>query len=149
VRVGAGAADGRADDRTGDERQDRSKESMSGGAGFAAMGCEDVRSSVSTAGDLGDERHDRSTEATSGVAAFVVAGCGDVRSKVSMLGDADFVFRNRGDVRRLLVPSVGAFDLIDLVGRDGTEWADNDEELEDMDVSGGRAVGLAAVRHVS
>jgi hypothetical protein len=65
-----------------------------------------------------------------------------------MLGDADFVCRSRGDTRRLVL-RVGAFDLVGLVGRDGTEWADNDEELDDMHDSGGRAVDFAVVRRVS
>jgi hypothetical protein len=145
MRVGTCAIDGRVEDSTGEERQDRSIESTSGDADFVAMGCEEIRSRVSIAGDLGEERHDKSTESTSGDAVLAVVGCGDVRSKVSMLGDADFVFCNRGDVRRLDVVSVRAFDLIDLVGIDATELADSDEELDDIDVSGGRVVDLAVV----
>jgi hypothetical protein len=101
---------------------------------------------ASTAGITGEERQDRSIESIVGDTVFTVVGCVDERSSVSTSGDADFVFRRRGDMRRLFVSIVVSFELLRLFIREEAEDEEREEEFEDIEVRGGRVPTEAALR---
>jgi hypothetical protein len=114
----------------GDDRHDRSIASTAG----------DV---FLTTGGAGDDRQDKSTDSTSGETFLPTLGCEDSRSTLSTAGVADFVLRKWGEVRLLRVAGAGSLELFPLLG---IEHDDSEEELEDINVNGGRVVDEAAVR---
>jgi hypothetical protein len=75
-----------------------------------------------------------------GETAFTAAGRGDERSSVSASGDADFVFRRRGDVRRLVVSGIVSFELLRFFNREEAEEDEREEEFEDIEVRGDRVL---------
>jgi hypothetical protein len=81
-----------------------------------------------------------------GETAFTAVGCGDERSSISTSGDADFVFRRRGDVRRLFASDVVPFELLRLFVCEEVERDEREEEFEDIEVRGGRVPAEATVR---
>jgi hypothetical protein len=95
---------------------------------------------------IGDERYERSISSTPGDGFLIAVGCEDRRSRVSTPGDTDFVFRNRGDVRRLRADVEPVFEFFLFSETDVAEEAEMDDALDDIEVKGGRAVNVMAVR---
>jgi hypothetical protein len=99
-----------------------------------------------TVGGAGEERHDRSIASTLDEADLSTAGCEDSRSTDSTCDEADFVFRNRGEVRLLLTRGIVSFELLRFPCAERAEHDVSDEELGEIEVNGGRSAVVAVVR---
>jgi hypothetical protein len=107
-----------------------------GDVGFVRAGSGSMH--TGTVGGAGEERQDRSIASTLGDVCFPNVGCEDNRSTVSTGGEADFVFRSRGEVRLLRATSIAFSELFPFSSAARSEQDDNDDEFEDIEVSGGR-----------
>ena len=105
-----------------------------------------LRSVVGRSGGAGEERHERSSDSTAGNGFCAAIGGDDSRFSVSGSADTDFDLRRRGDVCRLCAIVSAVLEFLRRDGFDAVDSAEIEEELEDIEVRGGRPLAPAAVR---
>lgn len=94
-------------------------------------------------GGAGEDKHVRSRDSTAGNGFCAAGGDEERRLSVSGSADTDFDLWSRGEVRRLCDVVSAVLEVLRRVGFDEVESADI-EELDDMEVRGGRLLVPAA-----